>query len=161
MDDLVIRGEHIADIDHIKQLLSDRFKMKEIQELHYILRIEVIWTLDDIMISQLHYILNLLFRFGMTECKPIATPLDRNLKLDADSDTEECEPTNYRKLVRILIYLTITRPYLNYPIELLSQFMQTPQNIHVDCVKRMLRYISGIMDSAILYKSATQIRLKG
>ena len=50
-------------------------------------------------------ILNLLFKFGMTEWKPIATPLDRNVKLDEDSHTTECEPTRYRQLVGSLIYL--------------------------------------------------------
>ena len=87
------------------------------------------------MISQRHYILNLLFMFGLKECKPVATPFIRNLKLDADSATEECEPSHYRQLVRSLIYLTITQPDLSYPVSLLSQFMQTPRDIHLDCAK--------------------------
>ena len=56
----------------------------------------------------------------MTESKLVATPLDRNLKLDVDSGTEECEPTQYYQLVRSLIYLTITRPDLSYLVGLLS-----------------------------------------
>ena len=87
-------------------------------------------------------------------------PLDRNLKLDADSGAEECDPTQYRQLIGSLIYLTITRPDLSYPVGLLSQFMQTPQDIHLDCAKRVLRYVSGTMDYGILYKAATPIRLE-
>ena len=64
------------------------------------------------MISQWHYILNLLYKFGMAECKSVETPLDRNLKLDADSNTKACEPTLYRQLIGSLIYLTIPRPDL-------------------------------------------------
>ena len=131
------------------------------KELHYFLEIEVIRTLDGIMLSQRHYILNLLNKFGMTECKPVATPLDQNLKLDVESGTTECEPTFYRQLVGSLIYLTITRPDLSYPVGLLSQFMQTPQDIHLDRVKWVLRYVSGMMGYDILYRSATPIRLKG
>ena len=56
-------------------------------ELHYFLGIEVIRTPLGILISQWHYILNLLCKFEMTECKPMSTPVDRNLKLDADSGT--------------------------------------------------------------------------
>ena len=63
--------------------------MKEMKEPHYFLGIEVIQTPNGIMLSQRHYILNLLFKFGMTKCKPVTTPLDRNLKLDADSGTEK------------------------------------------------------------------------
>ena len=39
--------------------------------------------------------------------------------------------------------------------------MQTPRDIHLDCAKRVLRYVSGTMDFGILYKSATPIRLEG
>ena len=60
------------------------------------------------MISQRHYILNLLYKFMMAECKSVSTPLDRNFKLDADSAYIACEPTQYRQLIRSLIYLTIT-----------------------------------------------------
>ena len=69
--------------------------MKHMKELHYFLGIEVIQTPDGIMISQWHYILNLLFKFGMTECKPVSTLLNQNLKLDAKSGTKECESTQY------------------------------------------------------------------
>ena len=46
------------------------------KELHYFLGIEVIRTPVAIMISQRHYILNLLYKFSMAECKSVATPLD-------------------------------------------------------------------------------------
>ena len=39
---LVIGGEHIADINHIKMLLLGRFEMKDMKELDYFLGIEVI-----------------------------------------------------------------------------------------------------------------------
>ena len=90
------------------------------KELHYFLGIEVILTPDGIMTSRRHYILNLLYKFGMTKCKSVTTPLDRNLKLDVESGTDECELTQYRQLVESLIYLTITRPDLSYLIGLLN-----------------------------------------
>ena len=95
--------------------------------------------------------LQLLYKFRMTECESVANPLDQNLKLDANSSTIECEPTHIRQLVGSLIYLTITWPDLSYPVDLLSQFMQTPWDIHLDCVKRVLRYVSGTMNYGILY----------
>ena len=74
----------------------------------------------------------------MIECKPISTRLDQNLNIDAEFGTEECELNFYRQLVGSLIYLTVTRPDLNYSVGLLSQFMQTLRDIHLDCVKRVL-----------------------
>ena len=91
----------------------------------------------------------------------MATPLDHNLKLDVDSGTEECDSTHYRQLVGSLIHLTITQPGLNYPVGLLSQFMQTPHDIHLNCVKQVLRYVSGTMEYGLLYKLSTSIQLEG
>ena len=102
--------------------------------------------------SERHYILNLLFTFGMTECPLVATPLDWNLKLDVDSGIKECESTQYQQPIRSLIYLIITRPDLSYPVGLLSQFMQTVCNIHRDYAKRVLGYVSGTIDYDISYK---------
>ena len=76
VDDLVIGGEHLVDINKVKSLLSRKFEMMDMKELHYFLGFEVVLTPADIMISQRHYILNLLYKFGMTECKYVATPLD-------------------------------------------------------------------------------------
>ena len=49
----------------------------------------------------------MLYKFGMAECKSVATPLDRNLKVDANSGTKACEPTQYRQLIGSLIYLSL------------------------------------------------------
>ena len=75
-DDLVIGGEHLIKINKVKSLLSEKFEMMDMKELHYFLGIEVIRTSAEIMNSQRHYILNLLYKFRMAECKYVATPLD-------------------------------------------------------------------------------------
>ena len=85
---------NLADISNlVKSLLSGRFEMKDMHELHYFLNIRVIRTTVGILISQWHYILNLLYEFKMTKCKLVSAPLDRNLKLYVDSDIEACEKT--------------------------------------------------------------------
>ena len=60
VDVLVIGGEHIVHINNIKMFISGKLEMKDMEEIHYFLGIEVIQTPEDIMISQWHYILNLL-----------------------------------------------------------------------------------------------------
>ena len=95
MDEPIIGGEDLTAVKKMKSLLSNKFDMKDLGELHYFLEVEVIRTLDRMLLTQLHYELNLLSKFGMTECKPISTPLDRNLKLTADCD-EVCDTTLYR-----------------------------------------------------------------
>ena len=58
VDDLVIGGEHLVYIKKVKAILSDKFKMTDMKELHYFLGIEVIRTPAGNMIFQRHYILH-------------------------------------------------------------------------------------------------------
>ena len=133
--------------------------MKDLNELHYFLGIEVIQTLDGFLLSQWHYVLNFLYKFGMTECKSITRALDRNMKLIVNSG-KCCEPTQYRQIIRTLIYLTNTQPDLSYPVRLLSQFMETHRDTHMDFAKRVLCYVSGTLDYGIFYKRGVPLRLE-
>ena len=153
VDDLVIGEKDLSEINKVE--------LKDLHELHYFLGIEVIRTPVGILICQRHYVLNLLYKFGLTKCKPVFTPIDQNLKIDADSSTAMCDPTKYRQMIDNLIYLTITQPDLSYSVGLLSQFMQHSRNLHLDCAKRILRYVRLTMDYGIVYKSNATIRLEG
>ena len=96
--------------------------MKDLGDLHYFLGIKVSRTPEGILISERHYVLSMLFKFGMADYKSISTPLERNLKLCRDS-RKVCDLTRFRQIVGSLIYLTIAQPDVNYPIGLISQFM--------------------------------------
>ena len=97
--------------------------MKDLGELRYFLGIEIVRSPEGIWLSQRQYMLDMLSKYGMAGCKPIAVPLDQNGKLSADTGAVLEDPTMYRKIVGSLIYATITRPDLSYPVGLVSQFM--------------------------------------
>ena len=96
----------------------------------------------------------------MADCKSISTPLDRTVKLRPDSG-KVCDPTRFRQIVGSLIYLTITRPDLNYPVGVISQFMARPTEEHLQCAQRVLRYVSGTIDRGLLYRAGTTAELVG
>jgi hypothetical protein len=89
----------------------------------------------------------------MTGCKPISIPLEQNVKLSADEGDLVEDTTMYRHVVGSLIYMTITRPYLNYAVGVVSQFMQTPRKPHVYAVKCILRYIKHTLWCGIFYET--------
>ena len=66
VDDLVVTGTDLAKIGQIKPQLSNTSEMKDLGDLHYFLGIKV--TPDGILLSQQHYVLNMLFKFDMTDC---------------------------------------------------------------------------------------------
>ena len=123
VDDLIIGGDKEAEIEHVKALMKQEFDMKDLGELRYFLGIEVIRTKEGIWLSQRQYALDMLSKYGMADCKPIAMPLDQNLKLRADEGQVLEDVTMYRKIVGSLIYLTISQPDLSFTVGLESEFM--------------------------------------
>jgi len=97
----------------------------------------------------------------MTGCKPISIPMEQNVKLSADDGDLVEDTIMYRCIVGSLIYMTITRPDLNYAVGVVSQFMQTPQKPHLDVVRRILRYIKHTLQCGIFYEAKSQLQVHG
>jgi hypothetical protein len=67
------------------------------------------------------------------------------VKLSVDEGDLVKDTTMYKHIVRSLIYMTITRLDLSYVIGVVNQFMQTPQQPHLDIMSRILRYIKHVL----------------
>ena len=72
---LIIGSDSLAKTLHVKILLEEEFNMKDLREVHYVLGIEIIHTKEAIWLSQRQYALDMLSKYGMAACKPIAMPL--------------------------------------------------------------------------------------
>jgi hypothetical protein len=68
--------------------------------------------IDEILLSQGKYTVEILKFFGMIDWKPIPTPMVMNLKKlsDTSSDSGKIDPHIYRQLIGSLMYLVNTRP---------------------------------------------------
>eukprot|EP00253_Pinus_taeda_P036544 PITA_36544 len=119
-------GNNESYIASIKKELGKIFEMTDLGYVHYYLGIEVTQHPKSIFLSQKKYIGDLLNRFGMTECNPLSTPMEQNLKLTSIEGKEFEDATKYRQLVGSLIYLTTTRPDISFVVGILSRFMQKP-----------------------------------
>jgi len=132
VDDLIITRDNDVDIYDLKKRLKQKFKTKDLGELRYFLNIKVIQSPKRIWLLQKQYALNKLFEYGMIGCKPISIPLEQTVKLSANEGDLVEDTITYIYIVGSLIYMTITRPNLNYAVGVMSQFMQTPRKPHLD-----------------------------
>ena len=128
---------------------------------HYYLGIEVTQHPKSIFLSQKKYIGDLLNRFGMTECNPLSTPMEKNLKLTSIEGKEFEDATKYRQLVGSLIYLTTTRPNISFVVGILSRFMQKPCEGHWSAARKVLKYLKGTQGYGIKYTRVDYFRLIG
>ncbi|KAL5748152.1 hypothetical protein ACOSQ2_025449 [Xanthoceras sorbifolium] len=132
--------------------MKEEFEMTNLGLLHYFLGIEVKQTEEGIIISQQKYAKDLLKKFRMDSVVPCTTPMETNLKLRKDDESEEVDASHYRSLVGSLMYLTATRPNLMFAVSMLSRFMTLPKKSHWEAGKRILRYVVGTVGHGIHYK---------
>jgi hypothetical protein len=83
------------------QLLSSKFKLRDLGAVHYFLGIEVQSTGMGLMLRQHKYILNILTRAGMASCKPVDTPVSSS-KAILLSDNSFFDPTWFHQIMGTL-----------------------------------------------------------
>ena len=88
----------------------------------------------------------------MSECNSVKTPMEAHLKLGAERENDEVNPSKFRSLIGSLRYLLNTRPDLTYSVNYLSRFMSKPSSEHMNAAKRVLRYIKGTSSFGLRYE---------
>ena len=64
--------------------------------------------------------------------------------------------TRYQKLVGKLIYLSHTRPDIAFAVSIVSQFMHSPYEVHLEAVYRILRYLKSTPGKGLFFKKSEQ-----
>ena len=76
-----------------------------------------------ISLNQRKYVLEVLKEVGMVRYKPAKTPMEQQLKLSKGDGELLKDPDQFKRLIRKLMYLTLSRPDITYSIHRLSQFL--------------------------------------
>jgi hypothetical protein len=139
VDDLVITGTKDAEVAAFKEEMKAIFQMSDLRLLSFYLGIEVHHGDSGITLRQTAYTKRVVELASLTDCNPALTPM------------KGMDATQYRCLVGSLRYLAHTRPDLAFSIGYVSRFMQRPIMEHQQAVKRIIRYVAGILDHGLYY----------
>jgi len=148
VDDVVLTGNSIAEINVAKAHLYSRFHIKDLGPIKYFLGLEVSRSLDGLVLNQRKYCLDLILETGMLGCKPAPTLSDPSIKLHADKGALLPDPSSFRRLIGRLLYLTNTRPDISFVIQQRSQFVSSPREPHMQQALRIIRYLKMLLDMA-------------
>lgn len=159
VDDMIITGDDKKEIKGLEEKLFREFEMKSLGGLKYFLGIEVTQNREGIFLSQRKYILDLLTEIGMLDCQPVDTPMIPNLKLEAYTDHTTTNVERYQRLVGKLIYLSHTRSDIAYVVSVVSQFMHSPKEEHLEAVMRIVRYLKGTPGKCIVFKKNSHLQV--
>lgn len=85
--------------------------------------------------------------------------MEAHHQLTTNSGIPLADGSSYRRLVGQLIYLTITRPDLSYPVHILSQFMANPTDKHWNAALKLVKYIKASPGQGILLSANSPMSL--
>ena len=99
VDDMIITGDDLNDIQELKDFLSQQFEMKDLGYLSYFLGLEITHFTDGLYITQAKYAFDFLSRAGLTDSKTVDTPVELNAHLTPSRGKPLSNPSLYRRLV--------------------------------------------------------------
>ncbi|XP_042983338.1 uncharacterized mitochondrial protein AtMg00810-like [Carya illinoinensis] len=150
VDDVVLTGSNPHALDQLISLLSVDIHLKDLGNLHYFLGIEYHRGSTGLVLSQRKYILDLLKKTNMTNCKPVSTPISSSTKLFAFDSTSMEDPSLYRSVVGSLQYLLFSRPDLAFSVNQVCLFMHAPRVSHWQAMKCILRFLEQTLNYGLL-----------
>ncbi|PKI36359.1 hypothetical protein CRG98_043243 [Punica granatum] len=130
VDDMILVTNYSTSCAKFKDYLQQRFRIKDLSPLSYFLGIEIIRNSSGLFLNQWKYTLDILTKANTLGSRPAYFPIEQQHQLSQDSGAPISDPGQYHRLVGRLLYLTITRLELSYPIHILSQFLQDPRQGH-------------------------------
>jgi hypothetical protein len=159
VDDIVLTASSQSLLRRLIDVLQREFPVKDLGVLHHFLRVTAEPRPSGLLLYQRQYILDILERAKMIDCKPCSTPVDTHAKLsEVESDPVE-DPTGYRSLAGALQYLTFIRPDISYAVQQVCLHMHDPREPHLAALKRLLRYLWGTVDYGLLLHRSTASEL--
>ncbi|CAN6458627.1 unnamed protein product [Victoria cruziana] len=150
VDDMIITGSDKEKNLRLKQCLSEEFDLKGLGNLRYFFGVEFVRSKNGLTISQRKYTLELLKETGKIRCRRITTLVENNHKM-----------SKYQRLVGKLIYLTLTRPDITFAVNVVSQFMHAPTDVHMRATKRILCYLKKNPGKGLLFTKSENMCIEG
>lgn len=160
MDDILIMISNNQFLQDTKNFLHSLFTVKDLEMTKYFLGIELLQQQEGTFISQAKYISDIVTDAGLRDCSHIASPVDfindltRTGKVISNAEV-------YKRLVGRLLYLNFTRPYISYITQQLSQFMQHPNEHHMQAALRVLKYLKESKTYGLFYLANTTLNISG
>nr|GEU32461.1 hypothetical protein [Tanacetum cinerariifolium] len=95
---------------------NDLLLMSMMGKISFFLGLHISQSLRGIFINQSKYALESLKKYGFESCDPVDTLMVEKSKLDEDKEGKAVDPSHYRGMIGTLLYLTASRPDLQFAI---------------------------------------------
>ena len=146
---MLIVGSDDKIITSTKNMLNSRFDMKDMGLADVILGIKIIRTLDGLILSQSHYVDNILGKFDKDNSRVTRTLVDVTLHWSKNKG-ESVSQIDYSRVISNLMYLmSCTIPDTAYAISKLIRYTSNLRAKYWQGIVRLLKHFLVIMGCTI------------
>nr|GEY87408.1 hypothetical protein [Tanacetum cinerariifolium] len=112
---------------------------------------------NDLLLSK--YALESLKKYDFESCDLVDTLMVEKSKLDEDKEGKAVNPSHYRGMIGTLLYLTASRPDIQFAICMCARYQARPTKKHLHSVKRIFGYLRGTVNQDLWYPKDSLISL--
>nr|GEX91230.1 copia protein [Tanacetum cinerariifolium] len=145
VDDIIFAASTLELCDLFANLMCSKFKMSMMGKFSFFLGLQISQNPKGIFINQSKYALESIKKYSFESCNPVDTPMVEKSKLDEDKEEKAIDPSHYRGMIGTLLYLTASRPDLQFAIYMCARYEARPTEKHASILtKRKLDLTTGI-----------------
>ncbi|WVZ93752.1 hypothetical protein U9M48_039709, partial [Paspalum notatum var. saurae] len=156
VDDIIFGGSSHALVFSFAEQMSREFEMILMGELQFFLGLP-----EGTFVHHAKYTKDILKKFDMGDSKPMTTPMSTNTALDITEDGEAVDQKKFRGMIGSLLYLTATRPDIQFAVCLCARYQASPRTSHYQAVKRIFKYLKFTPELGLWYSSGYSLSLRG
>nr|GEX93628.1 hypothetical protein [Tanacetum cinerariifolium] len=159
VDDIIFGSTNPKYTKRFEKLMHSRFEMSLMGEMKFFLGLQIHQSPRGIFINHAKYALEILHKHGLENGQSIGTPMATKPKLDADLCGNPVDQTDYRSKIGSLMYLTSSRPDIVQAVCFCARYQSRPTEKHLEEVKRIFRYLRGIVNMGLWYPKGSSFDL--
>ncbi|GJX01464.1 retrovirus-related pol polyprotein from transposon TNT 1-94, partial [Tanacetum coccineum] len=159
VDDIIFVASTPELCDLFAKIMCSKFQMSMMGKISFFLGLQISQNPRGNFINQSKYALESLKKYGFDSCDPVDTPMVEKSKLDEDKEGKAVDPSHYRGMIGTLLYLTASRPDLQFAICMCARYQARPTDKHLHAVKRIFWYLRGTVNRGLWYPKDSSIAL--
>nr|GEZ16026.1 hypothetical protein [Tanacetum cinerariifolium] len=130
VDDRIFAASTLELCDLFANLMCSKFKMSMMGKISFFLGLQISQSPRGIFINQSKYALESLKKYGFESYDLVDTTMVEKYKLDEDREGKAIDPSHYRGMIGTLLYLTASRPDLQFVICMCARYQARPTEKH-------------------------------
>ncbi|GKD18727.1 uncharacterized mitochondrial protein-like protein [Tanacetum coccineum] len=139
VDDIILGSTSTKLCKQFAKLMTQRYEMSMMGVLTYFLEFQIKQSERGISINQEKYVKDLLKKYDINGSL-VKTPMVPPNKLGPDLNGKAANKTQYRGMIGSLMYITASRPDIQFSTCLRARDQANPKESYLIAVKRIFRY---------------------